>query len=290
MPVLESMADWDGVFTKEDAIHLYDKVGDDVNKTFPEFMDKTFNTGIKRGSIIAAGREIVAVTALFIKKKKYAALVIDLEGTRKDVKGKAGDLKIMGLDLKRSDTPQYMQEFLETVLLDALTDVSQGEIFDKIKDFRNDFRFKDGWDKGTPKKVNGITNVTTQLGMVSDLEGVDIKNINAGEKLKVKTAGHVTASINWNKMLEINSDLHTMRISDGSKVIVCKLKPNPNGMDSIAYPIDEPHLPDWFKQMPFDHPAMEKTIIDFKLKNLFGVLDWDLSLADDRVDNEFFTW
>ena len=79
-------------------------------------------------------------------------------------------------------------------------------------------------------------------------------------------------------------------VTDGSKIIVCKLKPNPMGMTSVAFPIDEPHLPSWFKDLPFDHTTMEETIIDFKLTNLLGVLKWDLSLTNEDVANDLFTW
>ena len=48
------------------------------------------------------------------------------------------------------------------------------------------------------------------------------------------------------------------------------------GYTSIAYPIDELNLPDWFKELPFDHKEMESTIIDQKIKNLIGVLGWKL--------------
>jgi hypothetical protein len=61
-------------------------------------------------------------------------------------------------------------------------------------------------------------------------------------------------------------------------------------MNAVAYPIDEPHLPQWFKELPFDHSLMEETIIDMKLKNLLGVLEWDLSQANDDVSNDLFTW
>ena len=57
------------------------------------------------------------------------------------------------------------------------------------------------------------------------------------------------------------------------KVIVCKLKQNPLGYTSVAYPTDECVLPDWFKELPFDDAAMAETIIDNKLDNLIGVLN-----------------
>ena len=71
--------------------------------------------------VIAAGREIIAQSGLYITKKRYAALVIDNEGFRTDIDGKPGKVKAMGLDLRRSDTPVFMQEFLSEILLMVLT-------------------------------------------------------------------------------------------------------------------------------------------------------------------------
>jgi hypothetical protein len=48
------------------------------------------------------------------------------------------------------------------------------------------------------------------------------------------------------------------------------------GFTSVAYPVDELRLPQWFKELPFDDAEMESTIIDAKLDNLIGVLDWDI--------------
>ena len=61
--------------------------------------------------VIAAGREIVAESGLYITKKRYAALVYDVEGFRSDVDGKPGKVKAMGLDLRRSDTPVFRKNF-----------------------------------------------------------------------------------------------------------------------------------------------------------------------------------
>jgi hypothetical protein len=68
-----------------------------------------------------------------------------------------------------------------------------------------------------------------------------------------------------------------MAIVDGMKTIVCKLKSNPLGFTSVGYPTDETHIPDWFKQLPFDDGLMEDTIVDQKVENLLGVLGWNIS-------------
>ena len=67
-----------------------------------------------------------------------------------------------------------------------------------------------------------------------------------------------------------------MAIVDGMKTIVCKLRPNPLGYTSVGYPTDETHIPNWFKQLPFDDGLMEDTIVDQKVENLLGVLDWNI--------------
>ena len=97
--------------------------------------------------------------------------------------------------------------------------------------------------------------------------------------------GHVRASLNWNTLKRMNDDKYSMQIVDGMKVIVCKVKDNPMEYTSVAYPVDELRLPQWFKDLPFDDSAMESTVIDEKLANLIGVLEWDI--VQTRSDNNF---
>lgn len=278
----------EGKISRDDYIVLYDKIAEQVNSTFPEFMHKTFNTSIERGSIIQAGREIVASKMLFIKKKKYGGLIYDLEGDRMDVGNKPGKLKAMGLDLKRADTPKFMQTFLENVLLEVLQGAEQDTIIHQIKEFRIAFKERPAWEKGSPKKVS---NLTKYRSMIERSEAMDLHDKRKkGDKAKQTIPGHVRASINWNRLCDHYNDKFSMRITDGSRIIVCKLRPNLLKMDSVAYPIDELHLPDWFKSLPFDEPEMENVIIDKKVKNLLGVLNWPLDDSKIVHGEEFFTF
>lgn len=280
-PELKPMLD-----SRDSMIELYDGIGNAINESFPPFMDRAFNTGLERGAIIKAGRELIASRGLFIKKKKYALLMYDKDNVRLDVNGKPGKVKVVGLDIKRADTPKMMQEFLEKIITVLLDGGEQADIIKMIKAFRDDFRLLDGWLKGTPKKVNGITGYNDRL---TAGDGKDI--MRAGSKEKVRVPGHVQAAINWNKLREAYGDKYSMEISDGQKVIVCKLKPNPMKMDSVAYPYDEPHLPQWYKELPFEHDEMENTIIDKKVNNLIGVLNWDLrETREDTTFNDLFSF
>ena len=247
-------------WTKESVIKLYDQVAEEVNKTFIEFMGKAFHCPKGRADVIQAGREIVAENGLYITKKRYATLIYDEEGMRKDIDG-PGKVKAMGLDLKRSDTPEFMQNFLSELLLMVLTDKKESEVLERITEFRKDFKLRPGYEKGSPKRANKVTEYRKK----EEKQG------------KANMPGHVRASINWNTLKRMNGDKYSQTIVDGMKVIVCKLKQNPLGYTSVAYPTDELRLPDWFKELPFDNEAMEETIIDNKLGNLIGVLNWDVA-------------
>ena len=256
-------------WNRESVVELYDTIGETVNGTFVKFMQDAFHVPRTRAEVIKAGREIVASKGLFITKKRYAVLYYDKEGKRADTEGKPGKIKAMGLDLKRSDTPVVIQDFLSEVLTKTLTGVTKEEILQYITDFRTEFKTRPGWEKGSPKRANNITEYAS-------------KEKKAG---KTNMPGHVRASLNWNTLKRMMDDKYSMQIVDGMKVIVCKIKDNPMGHTSVAYPVDELRLPQWFKDLPFNDAEMETTVIDEKLGNLIGVLEWDISST--RSDNTF---
>jgi len=269
--------EWD----KEIALTMYDEIADQVNESFPDFMKEFFNCPRKQGEIIAAGRENLATSAIFIKKKRYAMLIYDDDGERRDIEGKPGKVKAMGLDLKRSDTPDYMQTFLSSCLLKVLTGGDQDDIVGMVKEFKKEFRDKPGWEKGTPKRVNNLTKFKNDVAKYKKAQNADFKLRSSEDKLqKPRLPGHVSAALNWNTLREMHGDRYSVEITDGMKTIVCKLRDNPMKMTSIAYPIDEPRIPQWFQELPFDHDLMETTIIDKKIDNLIGVLKWDLRNAN----------
>jgi DNA polymerase elongation subunit (family B) len=256
-------------WTKDTVVQLYDQIAEEVNATFPQFMLDDFHCPKSRGEVIKAGREIVADRGLFITKKRYAVQYYDKEGKRQDIDGKPGKMKAMGLDLKRSDTPEFMQKFLEEILIKVLNGAGETEILDRIGEFRTEFKARPGWEKGSPKRANNIAEYQAK----------------EKKQGKANMPGHVRASINWNTLKTMNGDKYSQQIVDGMKVIVCKMKDNPLGYTSIAYPVDEMRLPQWFKDLPFNHSEMESAIINNKLENLIGVLEWDLESTTQ--DNNF---
>lgn len=252
-------------------VQLYDKIAEQVNESFPTMMEKAFNCPRSHGELIKGGRELIASSGLFIKKKRYAVMIYDMEGTRYDLMDEAtakkkgvihgvGKVKAMGLDLKRSDTPKIVQDFLSDILKDVLLGANRHEIYEKSKIFKRLFADLPSWEKGTPKRVNNLTKYTE----------------NERREGKANMPGHVRAAMNWNNLRRMHGDNYSMQIVDGMKVIVCKLKDNPLGLTAVAYPTDVLHIPQWFKDLPFDNGLMEVTIVDQKIDNLLGVLHWDV--------------
>jgi len=245
-------------WNKEIAVQLYLAIGDKVNESFQSFMEKAFNCPEKYGSLIKAVCESVGYRGIYMTKKRYAILNMFKDGNWYD--DDHLKLKAMGLDLRRSDTPEICQKFLTEILLDLLKDGSEEILIQKINNFRNKFKNLPLWEQGTPKRVNNLTMYTAQ--------------VKSGKGSRVP--GHARAAINWNNLREMNNDnIHT-RITDGMKCVVVQLKNNILGMTSVAYPIDEAHLPDWFTKLPIDSDSALASVVDKKIENLLGKLpSWE---------------
>jgi hypothetical protein len=271
----------------ESATKLYDHISDTVSDTFPQWLKDTFNVPLVAGQVMKAGREVVGRSGLFITKKRYAINVLDLEGWRPE----GGKLKIMGLDIKRSDTPEFVQDWLEELLLMSLNAEGEDKVIARIKELKAEFKSLDPWLKGMPKRCNNLTMYTQKLlEQASVPENYRLHKLEAvkNEGKSNMIPGHVRASINWNNLKKANSDNYSMPVTDGAKVIVCRLKNNPMGYTSVAYPTDELKLPQWFKDLPFDEDGMEEAVLDKKLHNVLGAMNFDLDRMNESETLQAF--
>jgi hypothetical protein len=278
-------------WNKDIAVQVYDEIAEGVNSSFPQFMEQAFHCPRKNGEIIKAGRELVADRAIFIVKKKYAVNIYDKEGKRLDVDGKSGKIKAMGLDLKRSDTPKFVQDFLFSILENLLAGHTREQIVEQVKEFKVRLRDMPAWEKGAPKSVNKLTMYANRAA--SSVQKMNSALFKAGTAAgDTAMPGHVRASLNWNYLRNVHNDNYSMTITDGARVAVCKLRDNALKMTSIAYPTDELRVPDWFKELPFDHEEMDRVLVDEKVANMLDVLGWDIRSATNVMStlNDLFTF
>jgi DNA polymerase elongation subunit (family B) len=284
-PILEKGQEFD----LEGALKLYDHISESVSKTFPQFLKDQFNVPLSSGKVMKAGREVVGRAGLFITKKRYAINCLDIEGWQPP----GGKLKVMGLDIKRSDTPEFVQEFLEEILLDCLNGKTEDDVINTIKEYKQHFKSLEPWSKGMPKRANNVTLYSQKIlnnAKVPDnyrLHKLDtLKNENKSKSNMIP--GHVRASINWNNLKKANSDNYSLPITDGAKVVVCRMKSNPMGYTSVAYPTDELNLPNWFKELPFDEEGMEEAVLDKKISNVIGAMGFDLKRMNESESLNLF--
>lgn len=250
------------------AVEIYDSISGKTNLSFPEFMNQRFNTGIENGSIIKAGRENLASYSLFIKKKRYAMNLFDKDGIRLDKNGKSGKLKIMGLQIKRSDTPKMIQDCLKEGMDMLLNGRDENEVINYFTEFKDELSAKEPWVLGRPSGANAVSHYT-------DLH---YKYQNGQITKRPAIPGAISGAIAWNEQLDIHKEQHIERIGNGSKVVTCKLKTNDFGYKNISYLTDQTHFPEWFKKMPFDTEIMLETIYYKPIITIFGVLGWDVNL------------
>lgn len=264
--------------TKEEIVDLYISIGDQMGGNFYEFMNEQFNTGVENGKLVGADLEMVGSRGLFLKKKRYAILKYWEDGFRLDTKGSQGKIKAMGLEIKRSDTPRYIQNFLEDTLYALLVGESETELRERVREFKRTFKDKPAHEKGSPKTVKSYSTKFEEY-----------------QKSGTCSTGHVLAAIQWNRLREIYEDMTVPEATDGTKIIVCMLKNNPLGIKSIGYPIDcVDYLPEWFLELPFDEEGMEQAVLTKKLMNIFGILDMDIGIHEKAGLNmsasSCFTW
>jgi DNA polymerase elongation subunit (family B) len=265
-----------GASNKEEAIAIADAIGDGINESFPGFMEEAFccTSGFK--DLIAAGREIVADRSMFFAKKKYVARVVNLDGKDLDPNDKKA-LKIMGLEIKKSDTPKIIQKFLKEVVNMILDGKTYKELETYINEYRKNMFVAESniVDLGISKSVNKLDQYT--------LEYTRLEKTGKG---KARLPGHVRASINFNETLKEVGDNTINPIMSGSKIRVFYLAQNDHKFTSISIPSDLETLPSWFtERFTIDVKLTSSKLVDDKISILFAPLNWEVPTVQSALVN-----
>lgn len=293
------------VSTAEDKVAHADDVADKINSTFYDYMRNTHNCNELQANRITLNREIVADCAIFVTKKRYAMHVIDNEGKKTD------EIKIIGLDVKKSGTPNIIKDMLNSALEGILHKNSKVDVDAMVLRSRKIFNTSNIMEIGVPGKVNGVDDYTQRLKLrklydeqrklnlmgqqlpQSDhkaLQKIEQNDPSRWEKIiKGKTCyvpGNVRAAINWNTLIMVNGDNVSPKITTGMKIKVFNLTSNSYGFDTIAIPTDISMVPKYFQQLPFDKNLMETKLIDAKLEMLYEPIGWELPKID-RLQSAF---
>lgn len=263
----------------DQVVPYVDDLAAKVNGTFPSVMDQSFLVGEDRGRLIECNREIVGRKGLFKigKKKRYAVAVVEEEGRR------VRKPKIMGMETQRSDTPDFMQKFLKTLMNGVLfEDWDFDAVRKQVDELRDSFWSADVRMLGRPTKASKVTLGTQQMNAWI-----------AGGSRGPKPFLHfgVTAASNFNDYRLYHGDTITPEIGNGEKVLIFDLLPdptrNPKGHSSIALSTNVTNIPEWFKALPFDVRSAQEALVQAKAENMFEMLGWKFPVQKNVADQVF---
>lgn len=157
-------------------------------------------------------QEIIAKTALFVKKKKYCYWIVDDEGTPCD------KLAVKGLEIVRSDSAEAIRSRLKDIYNLIMKQVPDEEIKKKIKQYKAELY------NVTPEEIAaniGVNNIKKYLGT-----GIPIKG----------TPWHVKGVYSYRLLLKrFKLEQKYEDIFEGNKAKVVYVKTNPFHIEQITF-------------------------------------------------------
>ena len=224
----------------DDVVKFADNIGTKVNESFPQFMRDVFNVPPDRDNIIQTDREVVSDKSYFLAKKMYVMHVINLEGKKVD------KLKMMGVSIKKTDTPKVVQDLLKDIVEMLMNRRSYEDVRDHIEDFKERYHEMSLMDIGKPISVKSFSKYNVIYQKSKNMKGFPY---------------HVRASIFYNNECS-SSD---MNIVSNDKVRIVYLK-HPK-YKYIALPVDADVLPEFAKRLVVDWEKQWETVM--KKVNIF---------------------
>ena len=164
----------------------------------------------------------------------YVMHIINLEGRPVD------KFKIMGVAIKKTDTPKIVQDFLR-VLVEMLMDKKSYEDVQSFVDsYEKIYYTKSFVEIGKPMNIKGLKKYETKFEKTGSKKGFPY---------------HVKASMNYNSLCGPNDK----RIMSGDKIRVVYLK-HPK-FKNIAVPVDVDVLPDFIDNLIIDWETQWQTVV-----------------------------
>lgn len=226
----------------KDVVAFADMIGTETNHAFPQFMKDVFNVDHERASVIQTDREVVADKAYFLGKKMYVMHVCDMEGLPVD------KLKIMGVAIKKSDTPKIIQSMLTELVNMLMDQKSYKHIKIFIDTFVKTYHNKSLLEIGKPMSVKSLKKYEVKYDKNKSMKGFPY---------------HVRASMFYNSLCGVSDT----KIVSGDKIKIIYL--NHKKFKYIAVPVDAEILPSFVYEFDIDWVTQWGTVqkkIDIFLK------------------------
>lgn len=245
---------------EDEITEICDEVASITNDAFNGFCASAFNMPESRFGTIAADREAISDKALFLSKKRYIMHLVNMEGEKVD------KLKIMGVEIIKSDTSKFTKKILMAMVNLILDGCSRDEVLERIKEHKNSIYDADIQDLASPAGCRTLLKAYKQLEEVGDLKGI-----------------HHTArsAIFYNTQCGVKDQ----KIRAGDKIGIVYIK-HPKSK-YLGFPKDAPYLPDWLDDIVIDYAThWEKTMV--KITNYLESMEWDSRSMTQNLRKDLF--
>lgn len=232
----------------DEVIDVADDVVQQVDAKFPDFLKLAFNCPDDRLRSVRTEREVVSDKSFFVTKKRYAMHIVDDEGKR------VSKMKIMGLEVKKSDTSKAAKGFLRKAIDMIIEGCTREELLEYKAEFKKEFFTLGISDIGVPMPATKLTQYQKEFDASGSLKGFPY---------------HYRAAVFYNSLCGDQD----REIYAGEKFFVCNIK-HPDSK-YIALPVALNTMPKFIEDVNVDYETMwAKT--DKKITNYMKSLGWDL--------------
>lgn len=251
--------------TDEQKIKYMDRICEDM---FQPFIDTTYTNLAKYMNAYSQKmqmkREVLADTAIWVAKKRYILNVHNSEG----VQYAQPKLKVSGLEMVKSSTPQVIRTKMKDVLKVILAG-NEKNLQKYITDFLNDFKKLSVEEIAFPRGMNGLKDYGSSTTIY-----------------KKGTPIHVRGALLFNHLLKQHKlEKKYSPIRDGDKIKFIYLKtPNTIQENIIAFAGELPVEFNLHKYIDYDF-MFEKVFLD-QLETLIQPIGW--SIEEKSNLEEFF--
>lgn len=251
--------------TDEQKIKYMDRICEDM---FQPFIDTTYTNLAKYMNAYSQKmqmkREVLADTAIWVAKKRYILNVHNSEG----VQYAQPKLKVSGLEMVKSSTPQVIRTKMKDVLKVILAG-NEKNLQKYITDFLNDFKKLSVEEIAFPRGMNGLKEYGSSTTIY-----------------KKGTPIHVRGALLFNHLLKQHKlEKKYSPIRDGDKIKFIYLKtPNTIQENIIAFAGELPVEFNLHKYIDYDF-MFEKVFLD-QLETLIQPIGW--SIEEKSNLEEFF--
>lgn len=259
-PLIQKM----GMTDKKKIIKFLDKLGStELQKVINQSVSDMFQSTNAFEKVMASKREAIASKMIITAKKRYAMMIHNSEG----VDYEPYKLKIMGLDIIKSSTPQIIRKKLKEAL-PILFEQGELAIREYITKIKTEFESLEVEEFSFPRTAN------------------DIDKWKNGDSYGKGTPIHVRGSILYNQAIKPYKKFY-QEIANGDKIKFVYLKmPNPIRENIISFPVNG-SLPKELNLTKYvDRDKMFNNTFIAPLKGITDAIGWQLE--EQSTLEEFF--